>query len=125
MAYKPTLSDEQARILATRVEIARSVGIISLRQITNGWGIHITTLYRYQNPQYREYSRVYDHKKYVERRKNLVQGICHSCEEELEGHPRCGDCTILMHSGSPLCDSCVDARAWRTMKGYQSPIAYA
>lgn len=122
MAHRLGLNTDQVSILTNRVEISRSLNLFSLRDITNGWGISIATLHRYKSPRYREYSRSYARRQYLSARKSLQRGVCHRCSEGLEEHSRCADCTILLHMGYPLCESCAMWREHRRMREYQALI---
>ena len=105
MARKLLLSDDEARILVTRVELFHELGVFFVRDLITNWGISIRSMYRYTSPEHRQRSRDDAQKAYVEYKKKLVKGICYFCEGKLKGHARCPGCTILLHDGKETCGS--------------------
>lgn len=112
--------------LVIRVYISQTLKAFSLRDITDGWAISLSTLHRYSSPKYRELSRQHARKAYMAY-KNEDRTKCATCKESLFGHRRCGDCTILLHDQyeRKFCNSCIDFRYRQRMKIYGIPIESA
>lgn len=126
MARKPLLDSDQEAILATRIFLSQETGLFSLTKVGDGWELSVATLHRYKSPEYREASRRYSKRAYIDSKNNRIvpANHCVNCLEKLKGHPRCQDCTILLHDGSPfghsddgkICTSCFDSRERKKMK---------
>lgn len=118
MSRKLKLNKEQAQILSSRVDVSRNSPLFKIRQVADGWEVSPATLYRYDDPKYREKSREYARIVY----KNFEKVVtCSTCEEFMAIHPRCEDCDCLVHvemGDAMLCQSCIDTRMYGKMKPY-------
>lgn len=97
------LNKPLTEILQTRVYISRSLRVFNLGQIAKEWEMARITIFRYNSPEYREYSRTIAKKQNLN--KTTIKGQCQICPLPLKGHERCRSCTILIH-GEKKC-SCI------------------
>lgn len=78
MARKLLIETDLVRILNRRIEVSRSIGVFTLRQLTNSWEISLGTMYRYNSPAYRDLSRASARNAY-RLEKESKDGSCHRC----------------------------------------------
>lgn len=124
------LDIHQENILRVSIFVSRITKIITQKEIATGYNISIPTLRRYYGPEERMLSRELATKAYRHRRalEFSMHGSCAFCRKALKNHPRCIDCTVLIHDhsndrngGSPnmeRCNSCFDTHEHHTMRPY-------
>lgn len=83
-------------ILLNRIAISRELHIFSLNEIAAGWEMSRKTLFRYESPESREYSRLIA-KRATEAYRAIDKTLCQICGNKLQGHDRCSICTMLIH----------------------------
>lgn len=98
-------------LLTIRIELNRSLRVFGRKELSQGFGISISTLDRYASPPMRELSRVVS-KRQTMRKKGIDTTHCAYCPLLISHHPRCEECTILLHGEQ--CH-CIDSAYTRKM----------
>lgn len=106
------LDSEVENQLLARVFISRRIGVFTLKDIADGFGISERTVYRYADPEDRQLSRVAALSCYYATRDERMAATkhCHSCGESIATHHRCAACEILLHTPRAYCSQrCFDS----------------
>lgn len=113
---KSKLTPPEVELLHTRIYIAQHTHLFKLEDLSLGWDISQSTLFRYEYPVYREISRVSSRKK-TELERGIDKSKCQICTDPLKGHERCPSCTMLIH-GEPECH-CIESFIRRQLQHNQ------
>lgn len=93
---KSKVSPDLVTLLLTRIYLSRELKIFSLEELAKGWTITARTIYRYESPKEREYTR-WVSKRVTDAHRALDKSLCQICGNKLKGHERCDTCTMLIH----------------------------
>lgn len=85
-----------------RVTLAKQTGVFSQAAVAEGFALSIMTLRRYYLPKERRASQLLATRKYEERRLE-DRTICDDCHLSVFCHPKCADCSILLHHTPVVC----------------------